>query len=127
MTQKTIAELAEWIVENRKGGAFFEDTLENVIAGLQEEVPKGNVLFVLNEDCQFIGVVTFIIDHENKIFFVRNLLVTRHAALAIFSQHFTEHFNGYAICANRYNEDIMYDTSRLIGHLKNANKQKGRV
>lgn len=127
MTQKTIGELAEWIVANRKGSAFVGDTLQNIIAGLQEDVPRGNVLFVLDEDCKFIGVATFIVDRTNFIFFVKNLLVTRYAALPIFAQHFLEHFNGYAIAANRNNEEIMYDTNRLISHLKNMKNTKGRV
>lgn len=128
MTQKTIAELAEWIVTNRKGNAFKNDTFENIVAGLQEDVPNGNVLFVLDESGEFIGVMTFIIDRVNFLFFVKNILLTRYACLPIFAQHFTEHYKGYAVCANRYNEEIMYDTSRLVGHLLGMKKQsKGGV
>lgn len=117
----SVGDLADWIVEHRKGNAFKDDTWENIVAGLQDDIEHGNMLFVCNDHNNIIGVITFISDRENKVVFVRNILITKYTALAIFAQHFRENFKGYALCANRYNEEVMYDTNRLINHLIKRN------
>lgn len=116
-TPIAVAELVEWIMTNRKGNAFKDDSYEELVAGVQEDIANHNLLFVLDDKDKLIGVVTFIADRENCVLFVRNILVTRYSALAILAQHFKEHFDGFVLCANRNNEEIMYDTHRLINHL----------
>lgn len=113
----SVGQLAEWIIANRKGSAFKNDTFENICAGIQEDIKNNNLLFVLDDDSEIIGVVSFTSDRTNRILFVRNILITRHSALVIFAAHFKQHFDGYIITANRGNQEIMYNTSRLIGHL----------
>jgi hypothetical protein len=116
-TPIAVTELVEWIMTNRKGNAFKGDTFDELIAGVQEDIANHNLLFVLDENDRLIGVTTFVADHEHFVLFVKNLLVTKYSALAILAQHFKEHFDGFGICANRNNEEIMYDTHRLINHL----------
>lgn len=116
-TPVSVQELVEWIITNRKGSAFKGDTEFELMAGVQEDIANHNLLFVLDSNDKLIGVTTFIIDHENGVLFVKNILITQYSALAIFAQHFKDHFQGFGICANRNNEEIMYNTSRLINHL----------
>lgn len=116
-TPVSVQELVEWIITNRKGSAFKGDTEFELMAGVQEDLANHNLLFVLDSNDKLIGVTTFIIDHENGVLFVKNILITQYSALAIFAQHFKDHFQGFGICANRNNEEIMYNTSRLINHL----------
>lgn len=121
-TPVAVKELVEWIITHRKGNAFKGDTEFELMAGVQEDIANHNLLFVLDNNDSLIGVVTFIKDRENCVLFVKNLLVTRYSALAILAQHFKEHFDGFALCANRNNEEIMYDTNRLINHLMKKEK-----
>jgi len=114
---KTIGMLAEWIMANRKGDAFKDDTLSSLVCGLEEDASYGNMLYVLDDDVHFIGVVTFIPDRANRLLFVKNILVTKTAALVIFAQHFKRMFDGYTIMGNQNNKEVMYNTHRLINHL----------
>lgn len=117
LEQKTAGMLAEWIIEHRKGDAFKDDSLERLCSGLCEYANCGNMLYVLDSDVHIIGVATFLPDHTNKMLFVQNVLITKHTALVIFAQHFKQNFNGYSIVAYRNNEQVMYNTSRLINLL----------
>lgn len=114
----SVGELAEWIIDHRSGSAFEGDSFEDLCAGIQEDIKNHNLLYVLDNNAgTLIGVVSYMPDRTNKVLFVRNILITKHTALVIFAQHFSQHFFCYNIVANRYNENIMYNTSRLIGHL----------
>lgn len=114
-----VTELVEWIISNRKGSAFKDDTYEQLMDGVQEDIAQHQLLFVLNETGNLIGLVTFSVDQINFVVFVKNILVTRYSAVQIFAQHFTDNFNGYVLSARRDSEEILYDTHRLIGHLMN--------
>lgn len=116
-TPIAVTELVEWILQNRKGDAFKDDSYENLIAGVQDDIANHTLLFVLDNSGHIIGVVTFDVDVYNALVYIKNIVVTQYSALAILAQHFREHFGGFALCANRNNKEIMYDTSRLINHL----------
>lgn len=117
----SVGELAEWILEHRKGAAFEGDSFEALCGGIQEDIKNHNLLYVLdNDNVELIGVISFMPDRTNKILFVKNILITKHTALVIFAQHFKQHFSWYNIMANRYNENMMYNTSRLINLLLNS-------
>lgn len=114
----SVGELAEWIIKHRKGAAFEGDSFESLCGGLFEDIKNNNLLYVLdNDDGEIIGILSTIPDRTNKILFVRNILITKHSALVIFAQHFRQHYDGYQVAGNRFNETIMYNTSRLVGHL----------
>lgn len=117
----SVGDLAEWIIDNRSGSAFKDNTFVELCAGIQEDIEKHNLLFVLDDQGTIIGVMSFLPDRENKILFVRNILVTKHSAMKIFAQDFLERFPAFHVSGNRNNEHIMYNTSRLVNHILNMN------
>lgn len=126
-TRQSVGMLAEWCMKHKKGNAFKDDTLENIICGIQEDLKNGNILWVIDEDGQFIGVVSFRKDEENRILLIRNLVITRHAALTVFVRYFNMRFGeGWAIHAVRKDEYVEYNTHRLCNLLLTINP-KGNI
>lgn len=119
MNEHNIGCLAEWIMLHRRGGAFKDNTLDQIVAGLAVDIEENNLLYVFDDDlCDFNGLVTLIADREHKILFVKNLIITRHSALVVFMRYFNEHFLGYMISANRKDIEVEYNVNRLF-HLLN--------
>jgi hypothetical protein len=117
MTTKSAGELADWILENRKGNAFKGDTWENLVAGLSEDSKHNNMVYVLNDSGNIIGIMTYMADRVYRILFVKNILITKHSALSILAEHVRENFEGFDIAGNRDNDTIYYNMSRLINIL----------
>lgn len=122
MKHQTVGTLAEWVIKNRRGDAFKDDTLDNVIAGLQDDITNNELTYVLNDSGEPIGLMTFTQNPEEKTLFVKNILITKHTALVIFAQHFLQHFNGWDISGNRNNVQVTYDSHRLINLLTNQER-----
>lgn len=122
--QHTIGTLAEWVIKHKRGDAFKDDTLENVICGLQTDVANNELTYVLDDLGEPIGLMTFTQNPEEKTLFVRNILITKHTALMIFAQHFLQHFNGWDITGNRNNVQVTYDSHRLINLLTNPSQER---
>ena len=106
-------EVAEWILDNKRGNAFRNATLESLVHNIATEAENKNMLHVADED-GLIGVVIFQKDLGNKLLFIKQLLVTRHAALVVFIEYFKMEFAGYSIAANRNDEYVMYNTNRML-------------
>lgn len=117
MKQQTIGSLAEWVMKHRKGNAFKDDTLDNIVSGLQDDIANNNLTYVLDDTGEPIGLMTFLPDSSNKLLFVKNILVTKHTALKIFAQHFLQNFDGWTITGNRNDEQLFYSAHRLINLL----------
>lgn len=118
MKEHTIEMLTDWILRHRNESVFVDDTKEQIALGIQQDVKNGNIIYAYDDnEMDFIGVVSFIVDNTNKIFFVRNILVTKHTALVQFINFFRAHWPGYHITANRRNSYVQYNTFRLCNLL----------
>lgn len=124
MKQQTIGSLAEWVMKHRKGNAFKDDTLDNIVSGLQDDIANNNLTYVLDDTGEPIGLMTFLPDSSNKLLFVKNILVTKHTALKIFAQHFLQNFDGWCITGNRNDEQLFYSAHRLINLLTNPSQER---
>lgn len=124
MKQQTIGSLAEWVMKHRSGNAFKDDTLDNIVAGLQEDISNNHLTYVLDDMGEPIGLMTFLPDSSNKLLFVKNIIVTKHTALKIFAQHFLQNFDGWNITGNRNDEQLFYSAHRLINLLTNPSQER---
>lgn len=121
MKEHTIEMLTDWIIKHRNENIFVDDTKEQIALGIQQDVRNGNILYAYDDDLMdFIGVVSFIADHTNRILFVRNILVTKHTALVQFINYFKHSYNGFHITANRKNKYVHYNTFRLVNLLSHV-------
>lgn len=116
---QTIEMLTEWILKHRNDSVFVGDTKEQIALGIQQDVKDNTILYVWDDnENDFIGVVSYRVDRNEKIVFVRNLLITKHSSLVVFIKFFEMSCPGYTIAANRKNKYINYNTFRMCHLLK---------
>ena len=116
--QHTIEMLADWILKHRNSEVFVGDTKESIALGIQEDVKNCCLLYAFDDNIMdFIGVLSYKLDKESKIFFIRNILITKHTSLVYFINYFRMYYSDYRITGNRDNQYVQYNSFRLCNLL----------
>lgn len=119
MKPTTIGLLVNYIVENRKDTAFVRYNPDQIALSVNDDIENNNLTYVLDEEGDFMGVMTFIRDECHKILFIKNLVVTKTAAMVVFTKYIQKRFPNWSVLANRKNKKMNYNTHRLFHLIQN--------
>ena len=92
----SVGELAEWVIENRRGKAFYGYTFGKVIDEIIE-CQKKDGLLIISDGPVITGVICCEDRKEAKILFVYDILTTSKKALKQMLKYCIEHYPGYII------------------------------
>jgi len=121
---KTLDDLVEWILVNRKGNAFSvnkgwekEQIASSIVFAFQS-----NTLLYCTENNEFVGVVVGTKLNGTDTIVVQNILVTKRGVLKKFVQAFQSMYPGCDLRAKRKGKLVNYNTTKLCSKIKNLCK-----
>lgn len=120
---KTLGDLVEFVLANRRGNAFKDYTENQIAEELFTGCNTGVVFYCVNATHDgIIGVVSGLANPKARTLHICNLLTTEKWAMKRFIEIYREKFTGYALTARRYGIEVEYNTEKLYNKL-----MKGKV
>jgi len=118
--EATLGELVKFVLEHRRGKAFYGYTEEHIAYNIYVASQEGTMQYAKNPEGEICGIVIACKDNESKIFYVQDMLTTETWVIKSFIKVFKERFSDYQIRAQRWygkkrmnREFVQYKTDRL--------------
>jgi hypothetical protein len=118
---KTLKELVDYAITNRKKSAFVGYKEEYIALGILNAVREGTLYYYENSHGELKGLGVCIPNHSLKIMFVHDILTTDKKAIQEFIKDFSDNYNGYELRAKRKGQTVIYNTHKLMKHLQKGN------
>jgi len=109
-----LIDVADWIIKNRKGYAFKDYSLNQIMGELKYCAERMSMLCV-TEDENVAGVVTGRLDKDKRVYFVFNILATRSKVVKQMMKFFNENYPQYSIKGIKHGNQqrLFTDTIKL--------------
>lgn len=107
-----LVQVAEWILSNRRGKAFVDYTFGQILGELTAS-SKAQSGLVVHIDDEIVGVVTSVIDHEEKLCYVQNVLANPNV-IKFMIQYFIQAYPEYKLHGIRHGKDKFIRNLQLI-------------
>lgn len=117
----TIGEMVKFITDHRRNKVFRHWTAEEIVSAIKDAIERNGFSYCIDSKGAINGVVMGWPNHEEKVFYVSNILATEHGVMKAFIKHFGKLYAGYNIEATRHDRIRHYRTERLIKLILNTN------
>ena len=121
---KTLGELVQFVLANRKGKAFIGFTEEQIASEILQAAEENTMHYVIDNDKNVCGIVIASKVEEMRMMFIKNILTTKPFALKHFVKRFKERFPDYRLRAFRWHgadktkcDLVDYNTDKLCNRL----------
>jgi len=114
---KTLGELIEYVLRNRKGNAFKGEDERTIARNIVHASCDDALLYYLDKEDNICGIVIAVEDNKNKIMFIQNILTTNERAIVEFIKIFKQKWPAHTIMAHRKGKPMTYNTTKLINRL----------
>lgn len=121
---KTLGELVQFVLANRKGKAFIGFTEEQIASEILQAAEENTMHYVIDNDKNICGIVIASKVEEMKMMFIKNIITTKPFAIKYFVQRFKELFPEYRLRAQRWHgpnksrcDLVDYNTNKLCDKL----------
>ncbi len=109
----TIAQLIDYIVANRKKGAFCNYTRDQIYTLIEKAIECGGMVYATNDLDELNGVVCAIAYPDKQELFVHDILTTDKHVIRQFIAYFVTNFEGWKLQGMKRGRLLYYDTPKL--------------
>lgn len=101
MREASLGELVQFVLDNKRDGAFVGYEKENVASSINTISKLGVMRYVRNDAGVLCGLVLAYEDKITKVLHITDVLTTEKWVMKAFVQEFKKLFPGYTLAANR--------------------------
>lgn len=114
----TVGQLADWIMEHRKGEAFKDFTWEQVAETVEESSAVGGLVFAVDvSNGQIVGACCGEVDDKNKIYHAANIVTIKPWAVAVMILKYKELFPEYSMRVCRKGKDRILKSVGILDRI----------
>lgn len=107
----TVGALVDWILKNRKNGAFKGYSWEKITQEVLQCIENNTLHYSVNTNDEFNGVMCGELDTEKKTYFVYDALTTEKGVVKEFLKTFIALYPGYSLTGNVRNRKRRFNNA----------------
>lgn len=118
---KTLGDLVQYVMLNRRGKAFTGWTEEQVAWELKTAAEEATMQYAMNQKDEIVGIVLAMKSDSEAILYVKAVLTTEKWAMKQFVETFKQRFPNFQLRACRWKGSgkternfVKYNTERLV-------------